>query len=251
MKHVKCSAALKQAELSLALNKVVRPGMIESIRFDNRTLRELPVDPIKDNFPRQVSGAFFSHVEPTPVINPVLVAASPSALALMGIDQTETSRNDFVEYFSGNRAIPGTRPAAHCYCGHQFGAFSGQLGDGATMYLGEVLTGGSRMELQFKGAGLTPYSRTADGRKVLRSSIREFLCSEAMAALGVPTTRAATIISSDSRVVRDVLYTGNYVEERCAVITRLAPTVRCLSRSLTCTWLNQMFCLAVFAVRFV
>ncbi len=127
---------------------------------------------------------------------------------------------------SGNKIIPGTEPAAHCYCGHQFGYFSyvclllvadlnwcvslsifvccsGQLGDGATMYLGEVLNQrtGQRWELQFKGAGKTPFSRSADGRKVLRSSLREFMCSEAMAALGVPTTRAGTIVTSDSTVV--------------------------------------------------
>jgi uncharacterized protein YdiU (UPF0061 family) len=137
--------------------------------------------------------------------------------------------------------LPGSEPAAHCYCGHQFGAFSGQLGDGATMYLGEVLaaqeseegaeaeTEGKgrpvrRTELQFKGAGKTPYSRTADGRKVLRSSIREFLCSELMHALGVPTTRAATVVTSDTRVERDVYYTGDPILERATVITRLAPT---------------------------
>ena len=91
------------------------------------------------------------------------------------------------------------------YCGHQFGHFSGQLGDGATMYLGEIVTSkGERIELQFKGAGKTPYSRSADGRKVLRSSLREFLCSEAHHYLGIPTTRAGTIVTSDTRVVRDI-----------------------------------------------
>lgn len=121
----------------------------------------------------------------------------------------EAERADAAEYFSGNKVLPGAQPAAHCYCGHQFGAFSGQLGDGATMYLGEVISPatGARTELQFKGAGKTPYSRTADGRKVLRSSIREFLCSELMWALGVPTTRAGTIVTSDTKVIRDVFYT--------------------------------------------
>ena len=109
------------------------------------------------------------------------------------------------------------------YCGHQFGHFSGQLGDGATMYLGEIITSkGERIELQFKGAGKTPYSRSADGRKVLRSSLREFLCSEAHHYLGIPTTRAGTIVTSDTRVVRDIFYDGNAIEERATVITRLA-----------------------------
>lgn len=109
------------------------------------------------------------------------------------------------------------------YCGHQFGHFSGQLGDGATMYLGEIVTSqNERIELQFKGAGKTPYSRSADGRKVLRSSLREFLCSEAHHHLGIPTTRAGTIVTSDTRVVRDMFYDGNAIEERATVITRLA-----------------------------
>lgn len=113
----------------------------------------------------------------------------------------------------------------HCYCGHQFGQFAGQLGDGAAMYLGEVCTeAGERWELQLKGAGPTAFSRQADGRKVLRSSIREFLCSEAMFHLGVPTTRAGSCVSSQSTVVRDAFYDGNPRPEPCAVVLRLAPT---------------------------
>ncbi|CAM9848078.1 unnamed protein product, partial [Phaeothamnion confervicola] len=114
---------------------------------------------------------------------------------------------------------------AHCYCGHQFGSFAGQLGDGAAIYLGEVVNrAGERWELQLKGAGLTPFSRTADGRKVLRSSLREFLCSEAMHYLGVPTTRAGTVVTSDSRVARDIFYDGRVTHERCSVVSRVAQT---------------------------
>ncbi|CAM9341192.1 unnamed protein product [Ectocarpus sp. 12 AP-2014] len=141
--------------------------------------------------------------------------------------------------------MPGAQPHAHAYCGHQFGSFAGQLGDGAAMYLGEVHSLGSDLsvgavspvqglhprrlralewEIQFKGAGLTPYSRSADGRKVLRSSIREFLCSEAMHFLGIPTTRAAALVTSDTKVRRDVFYTGNVIQERASIVTRLAPT---------------------------
>lgn len=185
---------------------------------------------------------------PIPLENPRLVALSAPALLLLDLDPKEAERPEFIEYFAGNRCvaaachaaastttvltlthrcsiIPGSEPAAHCYCGYQFGYFSGQLGDGATMYLGEIVNQhNERWELQFKGAGMTPYSRSADGRKVLRSSIREFLCSEAMHALGIPTTRAGTIVTSDSRVVRDIYYDGNPINERCTVITRIAPS---------------------------
>lgn len=198
---------------------------METLKFDNLAIRTLPIDPQTEVYPRQVPGACFSRVAPTPVENPQVVAVSPSALGLIDVEAKETENPDFVQYFGGNKIIPGSEPSAHCYCGHQFGSFAGQLGDGATMYLGEVINGkGERWELQFKGAGLTPYSRSADGRKVLRSSIREFLCSEAMHHLGVPTTRAGTCVTSDSRVVRDIFYDGNPIRERCTVITRIAPT---------------------------
>lgn len=198
---------------------------METLKFDNRALQQLPLDSDEQNYVRTVSGACFSRVRPTPVDNPILVSHSKEALSLLDIDPNKESIEKLVKYFSGNNVLPGSEPAAHCYCGHQFGYFSGQLGDGATMYLGEVINGrGERWELQLKGAGKTPYSRTADGRKVLRSSIREFLCSEAMHYLGVPTTRAGTCITSDSRVVRDIFYNGNPIEERCTVISRIAPT---------------------------
>ena len=193
---------------------------------------------------RKVPNAVFSLVDPTPVSNPTVVAYSPDALKLIGLsfdaEDTEDNNNNssnnnnsvlnfnsIIDYFAGNKIIPGSSPAAHCYCGFQFGNFAGQLGDGATLYLGEVVgtTNGSlenKVELQLKGAGKTPYSRTADGRKVLRSSIREFLCSEAMHFLNIPTTRSGTCITSDSYVERDPMYDGNPVKERCTVISRLA-----------------------------
>lgn len=165
-------------------------------------------------------------IKPTPVKNPKLVACSSDALKLIGVDE-EAAQNEaqLAKVFSGNVLLPGMDPAAHCYCGHQFGYFSGQLGDGATMYLGEVINkNNERWELQFKGAGKTPYSRTADGRKVLRSSIREFLCSEAIFYLGIPTTRAGTCVTSDDYVVRDIFYDGHPKQERCTIITRIAET---------------------------
>lgn len=152
-------------------------------RFDNSVLRELPVE--NDLPPQQpvpaVVGACFARVKPTPVIAPELVIASREALSLAGIDVTlkddksTTNGGDgepletLVPFLAGNELFPGSDPAAHCYCGHQFGYFSGQLGDGAAIYLGEVVRDDSseRWEVQLKGAGLTPFSRQADGRKVL------------------------------------------------------------------------------------
>lgn len=198
---------------------------LETLHMDNLALRSLPIDQELKNYVRQVSGACFSRVEPTPVENPSTVAFSISAMSLLDLSEDELQRDDFAEFFSGNKILPGAEPSAHCYCGHQFGYFSGQLGDGATMYLGEVVNGREeRWEMQFKGAGLTPYSRQADGRKVLRSSIREFLCSEAMYFLGIPTTRAGSCVTSDTRIIRDIFYDGNPIRERCTIILRIAPT---------------------------
>jgi uncharacterized protein YdiU (UPF0061 family) len=116
-------------------------------------------------------------------------------------------------------------PYASCYGGHQFGNWAGQLGDGRAINLGEVmLADGGRSTLQLKGAGPTPYSRTADGFAVLRSSLREFLCSEAMHHLGVPTTRALSLVTTGESVVRDMLYDGHPAPEPGAVVCRVAPS---------------------------
>lgn len=199
---------------------------LEALHFDNLSLRAAPVDPRQnDKTQRQVRGACYSRVEPTPVANPRLVGVSLPALSLLDLDVDQVARQEFVQCMSGNSLLPGMDPAAHCYCGHQFGNFAGQLGDGAAIYLGEVLNAhGERWEVQLKGAGLTPYSRHADGRKVLRSSIREFLASEAMFHLGIPTTRALSVVTSDTRVERDIFYNGNPIMERCSLVCRLAPT---------------------------
>ncbi|CAL8462348.1 g1881 [Coccomyxa elongata] len=200
-------------------------GVLEGLHFDNLALRTLPVDTKDGNERRPIPRACYARVKPTSVKNPRLVAASPSALALLDLDMSETDRKEFVEVMSGNMLLPGMDPAAHCYCGHQFGNFAGQLGDGAVIYLGEVInSAGARWEIQLKGAGLTPFSRQADGRKVLRSSIREFLASEALHHLGIATTRAGCITTSDTEVVRDVLYNGNPISERASLVLRIAPT---------------------------
>ncbi|KAM9311726.1 protein adenylyltransferase SelO, mitochondrial [Gastrophryne carolinensis] len=203
---------------------------LRTLCLDDRVLRCLPMEPGDGQDeeavrPRQVPGYCFSPVRPSPVHKPQVVALSQAALALLGLQLGEHEEDEAAMYFSGNRLLPGSRPAAHCYCGHQFGNFAGQLGDGAAMYLGEVQSpSGERWELQLKGAGLTPYSRQADGRKVLRSSIREFLCSEAMFHLGIPTTRAASCVTSDSKVIRDIYYDGNPKLEKCTIVLRVAPT---------------------------
>ncbi|XP_012881220.1 PREDICTED: selenoprotein O [Dipodomys ordii] len=208
------------------------PRWLAGLRFDNRALRELPVEAPPPgpegapSAPRPVPGACFARARPVPLQRPRVVALSGPALALLGLDAAaREAEAEAALFFSGNALLPGAEPAAHCYCGHQFGQFAGQLGDGAAMYLGEVCTAaGGRWELQLKGAGPTPFSRQADGRKVLRSSIREFLCSEAMFHLGIPTTRAGACVTSESTVVRDVFYDGNPRYEKCAVVLRIAPT---------------------------
>ncbi|XP_054712716.1 protein adenylyltransferase SelO, mitochondrial-like [Uloborus diversus] len=210
---------------TLFKNRFVSMATLETLKFDNLALRKLPVDPEKRNYVRTVNAACFSKVIPTPVENPKVVAYSTSAMKLLDLSEVELERKEFVEYFSGNKLLPGSETAAHCYCGHQFGYFSGQLGDGAAIYLGEVINQkNERWEIQLKGAGLTPYSRTADGRKVLRSSIREFLCSEAMHHLGIPTTRAGSCVTSDSEVIRDIFYDGHPKSENCSIVLRIAPS---------------------------
>eukprot|EP00759_Apiculatamorpha_spiralis_P018301 PhF_6_TR24770/c0_g1_i1/m.34009 len=188
----------------------------------------LPIDTDLAQHSRYVKNACFALVNPTPLDNPTLVARSGSALELIGIDPNAPS-TELSTYFSGNVLLPGSTPVAHCYCGYQFGNFAGQLGDGAAMLLGTVVPPRrnplhQRYELQLKGSGPTPFSRSFDGRKVLRSSIREFLGCEGMHGLGIPTTRSATCVTSTSTVIRDMHYNGNPQKEYCAVITRIAPT---------------------------
>jgi uncharacterized protein YdiU (UPF0061 family) len=195
------------------------------IEFDNAFLRELPGDPETGPRVREVLGAAWSQVDPTPVAAPRLLAASPEAAALVGLDATAFADPGFARVFGGNALLPGMQPWAANYGGHQFGSWAGQLGDGRAISLGEALgPDGGRWELQLKGAGRTPYSRFADGRAVLRSSVREFLCSEAMHHLGIPTTRALSLVGTGEDVVRDMFYDGHPRPEPGAVVCRMAPT---------------------------
>jgi uncharacterized protein YdiU (UPF0061 family) len=198
---------------------------LDALAFDNRFTRELPADPDPANRRRQVPEVAFSRVDPTPVAAPATVAWSPEVADLLGLDPELCASDDFAQVFAGNRVPAGADPFAARYGGHQFGNWAGQLGDGRAVALGEVLDrNGAHQTLQLKGAGPTPYSRTADGRAVLRSSVREFLCSEAMAHLGIPTTRALSLVTTGDDVVRDVLYDGHPRPEPGAVVCRVAPS---------------------------
>ncbi|MFL9582193.1 protein adenylyltransferase SelO [Stenotrophomonas sp. AB1(2024)] len=197
----------------------------EPLRFDNRFIRDLPGDDETGPRVREVRGAAWSAVMPTPVAAPTLLAYSPELAVQLGLDQDLLESADFPRVFGGNALYEGMQPWAANYGGHQFGHWAGQLGDGRAISLGELLApDGTRWELQLKGAGRTPYSRGADGRAVLRSSIREFLCSEAMHHLGVPTTRALSLVATGESVVRDMFYDGHPEAEPGAVVCRAAPS---------------------------
>ena len=198
---------------------------LDQLAFDHAFIESLPADPRRDNRRRQVRNACYSFVEPTPVAGPELAACSEDMLRRLDLAPGVCRSEEFLQVFSGNRLLPGMKPHAMCYGGHQFGHWAGQLGDGRAILLGDVVNrAGERWSLQLKGAGPTPYSRTADGLAVLRSSLREFVCSEAMHALGVPTTRALSLIVTGEQVLRDMFYDGNPRHEPGAVVCRVAPS---------------------------
>jgi uncharacterized protein YdiU (UPF0061 family) len=170
-----------------------------------------------DNTFARLPGEFYTRLRPTPLPDPYLVAFNPLAAELVGLDPKLAGDRALIDILGGNRVPPGADPLSALYAGHQFGHYVPQLGDGRAILLGEALgPDDRRWDLQLKGAGLTPYSRTADGRAVLRSTIREYLCSEAMHGLGVPTTRALAIVGSDAPVYRESV-------ETAAVLARMAP----------------------------
>ncbi len=196
-----------------------------TIHFENRFLRDLPGDANSSRHSRQVHGAMWSRVEPTPTSSPQLVAHSREVAALISLTESALKSEAWLSALSGNALLPGMESYATCYGGHQFGNWAGQLGDGRAILLGETVnSSGEHFELQLKGAGSTPYSRRADGRAVLRSSIREFLCSEAMHHLGIPTTRALSLVLTGDLVERDMFYDGNAEMEPGAIVCRVAPT---------------------------
>ncbi|HEX4330434.1 MAG TPA: YdiU family protein [Burkholderiales bacterium] len=178
-----------------------------------RTLDSLDWAPRFSRLPEK----FYTRLAPTPLPEPYLVAFNPEAAPLIGLAPGEEGRAEFAALFTGNQGFAGSTPLAAVYSGHQFGVYVPQLGDGRAISLGEAAGSEGLMEIQLKGAGRTPYSRSGDGRAVLRSSIREYLCSEAMHGLGVPTTRALAITGSDQPIIRETV-------ETAAVVTRLAPS---------------------------
>ncbi|MDD0837560.1 YdiU family protein [Curvibacter sp. HBC61] len=162
----------------------------------------------------QLGPAFSTALQPTPLPQPHWVAYSPAVAQALGLDPAWLGTDEALQVLTGNALLPGMKPLASVYSGHQFGVWAGQLGDGRAILLGETPQG---HELQLKGSGRTPYSRGGDGRAVLRSSIREFLCSEAMHGLGIPTSRALSVTGSPAPVRRETI-------ETAAVVARSAPS---------------------------
>lgn len=178
------------------------------------SLEELPFDNTYSKLPE----IFYQRVKPTPFEKPFVVSFNPAGAELINLDLDEVKRPEFVEYFCGARIFPGSEPLSMLYSGHQFGHYVPQLGDGRAILLGEVRNdSGEKWDLHLKGAGLTRYSRDGDGRAVLRSSVREYLCGEALHGLGIPTTRALCVIGSEEVVYRELPEMG-------AMLVRMAPS---------------------------
>ncbi|WP_299436757.1 protein adenylyltransferase SelO [uncultured Aquimarina sp.] len=192
--------------------------------IQNTFSEELPSDPIQENYRRQVRNACFSYVKPKKTANPEILHVSEEMRQELGFSKEYVQSKEFLQIMTGNKVIENTMPYAMHYGGHQFGNWAGQLGDGRAINLAEIVHNSKRWAIQLKGAGETPYSRNADGLAVLRSSIREYLCSEAMHHLGVPTTRALSLATTGDKVLRDMLYDGNSAYEKGAIVCRVAPS---------------------------
>jgi len=198
------------------------------LKFSSRYVDALPADKVDENYPRQVEHSAYSFVQPATTASPEFVAYSKDLAEQLGFVDIEQRSIDFAKVFTGNELLNGMKPYAMCYGGHQFGQWAGQLGDGRAINLGELSFANTECgtikykTIQLKGAGSTPYSRTADGLAVLRSSVREFLCSEAMYHLGIPTTRALSLCLSGEEVMRDMFYDGRAKLELGAVVCRVS-----------------------------
>lgn len=194
------------------------------LNLNNTFNKILAADIETNNFRRQVLKACFSYATPRIPSNPQLVHTSIEVAKLLGLTEEDIQSETFLNTVTGTKVLENTKPYAMCYGGHQFGNWAGQLGDGRAINLTEIKHNNQRWSLQLKGAGETPYSRSADGLAVLRSSIREHLCSEAMHYLGVPTTRSLSLALSGDNVLRDVMYNGNSDYEKGAIVCRVAPS---------------------------
>ena len=197
--------------------------LFDRLTIENEFVESLPGDPIPRNYVREVSRSCFSRVEPRKASHPTLVATSDALLADLDISSEESRSSAFLATMAGNSVHPDMKPYAACYGGHQFGHWAGQLGDGRAITLCELpTTHGHSVSIQLKGAGPTPYARNADGLAVLRSSLREYVCSEAMFHLGIPTTRALALVTTGDEVVRDILYDGHPAPEPGAIVCRVS-----------------------------
>ena len=190
----------------------------------NTFTSSLPGDPVTENYVRTVINSCFSFVNPTKVPSPQIISVNDELSKELGINYWENIEF-FKKIFSGNKILDNFKPYAQNYGGHQFGNWAGQLGDGRAITVLELkLPNNDKFELQLKGSGQTPYSRFADGKAVLRSSLREYLCSEAMHHLNIPTTRALSLMLSGENIVRDMFYDGNPKEEKGAIVCRVSPS---------------------------
>jgi uncharacterized protein YdiU (UPF0061 family) len=204
----------------MALHATPRPSTADNEAMDQAVItppRQLDLARDWHNSFAALGPAFYTELAPTPLPSPYGVGLNGKLAGELGLSEALLTSRDGIEAFTGNIPIAGSRPLASVYSGHQFGVWAGQLGDGRAILLGEVPTPAGPQELQLKGSGLTPYSRMGDGRAVLRSSIREFLGSEAMWGLGIPTTRALCVTGSDAPVRREEI-------ETAAVVTRVSPS---------------------------
>ena len=194
------------------------------LNIKNNFTKELPSDPILENSRRQVIEAVFSYVNPKKTKDPKVIHTSIKMANQLGLSADDLTSEFFKDIVTCNKIYPNTKPYAMCYAGHQFGQWAGQLGDGRAINLFEVEHNNKNWKVQLKGAGETPYSRSADGLAVLRSSIREYLCAEAMFHLSVPTTRSFSLSLTGDHVLRDVMYNGNPAYEKGAIVSRISPS---------------------------
>ena len=196
-----------------------------TLQYSYRLTEQLPADPLTDNVCRSVENAVYSWVTPSATAQPKLINVNEQLAMQLGLTEDDWHSAEFTELLTGNALLNNMQPYALCYGGHQFGQWAGQLGDGRAINLAEIKTADLGYQtLQLKGAGKTPYSRRGDGLAVLRSSIREYLCSEAMFHLGIPTTRALSLCLTGDEVIRDKMYDGNAALEACAVVCRVSPS---------------------------
>ncbi|WP_448564004.1 protein adenylyltransferase SelO [Thalassotalea ganghwensis] len=197
---------------------------VTTLNFDNRFISHFTGDELTENYPRQVK-APYSYVTPKSFSQLRLISVTNSLAKQLGIEVNNANAAHWASVLTGSKPLSGMQPFAYNYGGHQFGRWAGQLGDGRAINLGQIRTPqDSLITIQLKGAGPTPYSRSADGFAVLRSSIREFLCSEAMYHLGIPTTRALSLCLTGEQVARDMFYNGNVKLEPGAVVCRVSPS---------------------------